>query len=167
MFRYGKEKDVYDRFWYNTAYADWKNISTNLTIDIGGANDPYKIPSTVLSTAVTPKDQNASLDIWWPETNDNNTLYYFYMHFAEIEQLQANESREFNILYNGRHFYGPVSPEYLLRTTVYTITPFSGSYHNFSISKTGDSTLPPLINAFETYTVKELSQSESDQQDGK
>ena len=36
----------------------------------------------------------------------------------------------------------------------------------FSILKTGNSTLPPIINAIEIYTVKDLSQSETDQQDG-
>ncbi|XP_010095925.2 probable LRR receptor-like protein kinase At1g51890 [Morus notabilis] len=163
---YGEDMDVYDRLWSAQKYDDWKELSTNLPIDSEDQSDHYSIPSLIMSTAFTPKNEEAPLEFPWTATDEfSNGTYYFYMHFAEIEQLQANESREFNIFYNGDLLFGPVSPKHLQRTTLHAETPFSGFYHNFSIRKTEASTHPPIINAFEIYTVKEFSESESDQQD--
>ena len=89
------------------------------------------------------------------------------MHFAEVVKLRANESRSFNITINGELWNDePLSPRYLLTDTVYGPTALTGGKCVFSILKTGNSTLPPIINAIEIYTVKDLSQSETDQQDG-
>ena len=89
------------------------------------------------------------------------------MHFAEVVKLRANESRSFNITINGELWNDePLSPRYLLTDTVYSTTALTGGKYVFSILKTGNSTLPPIINAIEIYTVKDLPRSETDQQDG-
>ncbi|PNX82050.1 leucine-rich repeat receptor-like protein kinase at2g19210-like protein, partial [Trifolium pratense] len=67
------------------------------------------------------------------DADNVNDKYYFYMYFYEVEKLSANETREFNFTLNGEFLYGP------------------------------DSTLPPILNAIEVYKVKDLSHSETQQ----
>ncbi|KAK9231892.1 hypothetical protein WN943_022133 [Citrus x changshan-huyou] len=88
-----------------------------------------------------------------------------YMHFAELEELQANQSRQFNISFNGNHLYGPVVPSYRHTTTAYTTSALTGEKLQFSIHKTENSTLPPILNAIEFYLVQDFSQSETEQAD--
>jgi hypothetical protein len=46
--------------------------------------------------------------------------------------------------------------------------PLTGSTrYQLSLSKTENSTLPPIINAIEVYKVQDFSQSETQQDDGK
>lgn len=116
-----------------------------------------------MSTAVTPKRANDPLEFWLPD-DDNTTQYYVYMHFAEVQKLQPNESREFTVSHDGELFK-PRSPDYLQSTTVYSSTGLTGG-QLFKISKTANSTLPPILNAFEVYAVKEFLQSETLDRDG-
>ena len=121
-----------------------------------------------MSTAAAPEDANGYLIFRWPSDNSNisDVEYYFYMHFAEIQVLQANQTREFNIFHNGDLLDGPISPAYLRTTTVYNKIPLKARQHNFTISKAENSTLPPILNALEIYTVKQFSLRETHQQDG-
>ena len=89
------------------------------------------------------------------------------IHIAEIKALKANESRVFNISLNGELWGGPYIPKYLHTTTVYSPSALKGGKFEFALYKIEQSTLPPLINAIEVYTVVELLQSQTDQQDGK
>ena len=119
--RYGE--DTHDRLWNNWQPINTKSLSTTLDIiDSKGTDDGYDIPSVVMSTAAAPEDASGSLVIWWPPDNYRDISgdkYYFYMHFAEIQVLLANQTREFNIFYNGEFFDGPISPPYLQTRTVY------------------------------------------------
>ncbi|KAF3955880.1 hypothetical protein CMV_018950 [Castanea mollissima] len=152
--------DVYDRIWWPISYYRWTELNTNL--DIKQFND-YRLPSSVMTTAATPKIANSSLDISVTAGNDT-TQCYFYMHFSEVEKLQANQSRVINISLNGNQWYGPFSPEYLSSTTIYSKNFSTGDQH-VSIYKTESSTLPPILNAFEVYKVIELRQSETGQEE--
>lgn len=108
--------DVYDRIWWPISYYQWTELNTNR--DIKQFND-CQMPSSVMTTAATPIIANSSLDISVTADNDT-TQCYFYMHFAEVEKLQANQSRVINISLNGNQRYGPFSPEYLSTTTIYS-----------------------------------------------
>ncbi|KAL5822642.1 hypothetical protein ACOSQ4_020542 [Xanthoceras sorbifolium] len=158
--------DVYDRIWW-PYYGDdnWTAISTSsLTVDSGGSND-YKPPSAVMKSAGTPKNASKPLDFGLDTGNDTSLRFYVYLHFAEIQELQANESRQFNISLNGMHWYGPFSPNYLSTTTVFSPSTLSGGNYSFSIYKTEKSTHPPILNAFEVFTVKEFLQAQTNQKD--
>ncbi|KAJ0006969.1 hypothetical protein Pint_29503 [Pistacia integerrima] len=159
-FRY--KEDVYDRVWTPYNFNKGSNLSTTLTVDANVSNS-YHPAQIVMRTAVKPTNESVPLNFYL-ETDDPNSQFYVYMHFAEIEKLKANESREFNISLNGKHWYGPFSPDYLKTTTVFSPAALNGIY-NFSIVKTRNSTHPPIINAIEIYTVKELLQLQTDQQD--
>jgi hypothetical protein len=164
LFRYGY--DVHDRFWLPYNKFGWTDLSTSLTIDDSQRDIQFQPPSIVMSSAATPVNGNDSLEISW-QSDDASSEYYMYMHFAEVVKLEANQSRSFNITLNDKFWYGPQAPDYLSANTVYSTSSITGSgKYEFSLFKTENSTLPPIINAFEIYSVKYLEQSETDQEDG-
>ncbi|KAM1016963.1 hypothetical protein ACFX13_047321 [Malus domestica] len=120
-----------------------------------------------MGTAATPKSSNDSLNIFW-EPYDETEVHHVHLHFAEVEKLQPNQSRQFNITTNGELCYGTLAPDYLSTTTIFcTAESLSGPgvENNFSIIKTGSSTLPPILNAYEIYEVKEFLISDTNQDD--
>ena len=89
------------------------------------------------------------------------------MHFAEVVKLEANQYRSFNITVNDDYWYGPFAPDYLKANTLHSkLAERGSSKYEVSIVKAEQSTLPPIINAIEVYSVKDLLQSETDQGDG-
>ena len=145
---------------------NWTDIRTSLTID-SKIESVYQLPSIVMSTAATPLNEGAPMEFSWDSEDAATAEYYIYMHFAEIVKLQANQSRSFNITLNGNYWYGPLVPDYLSTISLYSPDALSGqAKYDFSIFKTDNSTLPPIINAIEIYTVKYLLQSDTYQGDG-
>ncbi|KAE7999157.1 hypothetical protein FH972_003624 [Carpinus fangiana] len=161
--------DDRDRFWYiYNLFEKSRDLSTNLTIDSQSTHNDYQLPSKVMRTAATPVDASAPLEFRWPQESDTETSseYYVYMHFAEVVELKANQSRSFNITINGQYWNGPIAPDYLSSNTKSSTSAISGeAKYEVSIFKTENSALPPIINAFEIYSVKYLPQSETDQGD--
>ncbi|XVF26885.1 hypothetical protein REPUB_Repub14bG0058300 [Reevesia pubescens] len=70
------------------------DASNRGTLDDGA----YKVPIPVMATAVTTASDNVTSFSfkWKPETKN----CYAYLHFAEVENLESNESREFDISVN-------------------------------------------------------------------
>ncbi|KAK4590902.1 hypothetical protein RGQ29_021195 [Quercus rubra] len=154
--------DVYDRIWLPYSENNWTNLSTSDTVT---TNNSYKIPSVVMSTASTPINVSAPLKLSW-YTGNATSEYYICMYFSEVVKLKANQSRSLNITVNGKHAYGPFTPKYLETFKVYSksILEIAPKY-DILISKIENSTLPPIINAVEVYSVIDLSQSRTDKQD--
>ncbi|XP_024003752.1 probable leucine-rich repeat receptor-like protein kinase At2g28990 isoform X2 [Eutrema salsugineum] len=150
--------DVRDRIWYPYINPSYTYITTNLDINNSNA---YEIPKTALRSAATPKNASEPLIISWLSKYSNPQVY-LYMHFAEIQALEANETREFDVILKNFN-YSSFSPTKLKVSTLFTEVPmqcYSGIC-SINLVKTPKSTLPPLINAFEAYTVKEFSQLET------
>ncbi|KAM3699585.1 hypothetical protein ACJW31_05G036600 [Castanea mollissima] len=159
-YRYGN--DVYDRIWQPNNF--YEGIDTPLPIDSQSHND-YQLPSVVMSTAAIPKTNSSPLVFNW-DSETATSEYYIYMHFAEVVKLKANQYRSFNITLNGQYWYGPVVPKNLSTTTVFSTAAMRiAKQYEVSMIKTENSTLPPIINALEIYSIKNLLQSETDQQD--
>lgn len=116
-----------------------------------------------MSTAATPKSENGSLEYWLPKDN-NSARYYVYLHIAEVENLQPNQSRRFTVSYGGEVFE-PKSLVFKQSTTLFSRSGHVGG-QPFIISRTPNSTLPPIINAIEVYVVKQFLQSDTLQTDG-
>ncbi|KAM4100028.1 hypothetical protein ACB094_05G037600 [Castanea mollissima] len=163
--QYRYKFDVYDRMWWPFNFREWTGLSSPLTIESPSSN-PYRPPSVVMSTAATPINDGAPLEFHL-EPEDVTAKHYIYMHFAEVVKLKANQSRSFNVILNGKHLYGPYVPKYLWTDTLYNKDALNstGGQYFFSLVKTENSTLPPIINAIEAYSVKNLLQSETDQED--
>ena len=90
------------------------------------------------------------------------------MHFSELEKLQPNQTREFNVFLNGDLWLTqPVVPYYLSTTTAYSTTGTTRAAFKLWLNKTETSTLPPILNAIEIYTLKQLLQAQTEQEGGK
>ncbi|ESW22565.1 hypothetical protein PHAVU_005G163800 [Phaseolus vulgaris] len=162
---YRYRPDVYDRFWYVWDKKDWTKLSASIPDDSLKEND-YKPGATIMSTAVTPANDSAPLVISW-EAEDETEEFYMYMHFTEIQVLTTNQTRQFNIRRNGESgwWFQNFSPLYHNVTTLYTPSAISGKVITYSLERTKNSTLPPIINAIEIYKVKQFHQSNTFQGD--
>lgn len=155
--------DEYDRPWWPYTDETWSQLNSSLSVD--STNNDFNPPSVVMQTAAVQKKW--SLPVLTLKTINQTDKFYVYMHFAEVEELQANQFRQFNISLNGKHWSGPHSPAYLKATTVFKTSPLTGELeYRISIYKARNSSLPPIINALEVYEVNELPQLESNQDDG-
>ncbi|KAL1208521.1 putative LRR receptor-like serine/threonine-protein kinase [Cardamine amara subsp. amara] len=147
--------DIYDRQWNAYFRNAWTPIST--TRDVGNSIG-YDLPKIALTSAAMPTNASAPLTIEWSSDNPEDQ-YYLYEHFAEIQDLQANDTREFNILLNGDRLYGPLIPS--KATTILSVSPLTcnGGKCSLELIRTSRSTLPPILNAFEVYKVIQFPQS--------
>ncbi|KAI9107842.1 hypothetical protein K1719_021178 [Acacia pycnantha] len=161
--RFGE--DAYDRIWLPYNLPHCKPLSTGLSID--SLNNAYRLPSTVMGTAVTPTNGSDPLEVQF-DTGDPISKFYVFMHFAEIEEPQENEHREFNITLNGKlldESLNYVVLKYLDLTTIHNPQPITGPNLWFSLNKKENSTLPPILNAMEIYFEKDSYQEPTDQED--
>ncbi|CAN8277093.1 unnamed protein product [Cochlearia groenlandica] len=156
--------DIYDRKWYAFFIEkSWTQVTTTLDVN---ATNAYELPKSVMSTGATPFNANATLNLTWT-VEPPNTQFYVYMHFAELQTLRANDTREFNITMNGNFTYGPYSPKPLQTQTIFDTRPeqCEGGACLLQLVKTPKSTLPPLLNAIEAFTVIDFPQLETDGND--
>ncbi|PNX80739.1 receptor-like protein kinase, partial [Trifolium pratense] len=162
---YRYKDDAYDRIWFPYQWNEMKQLSTSINNDDLVQNE-YEPPAIVLSTAVTPVNVSAPLQLEWVADNLDEQ-FFAYFHFNEVEKLAENETRAFNVTVNGNSLYGGlVVPAYRVVNTLYSITPLTGAKrYAISLSKTENSTHPPILNAIEVYKVKDFSQSETKQDD--
>lgn len=145
---------------------DWNLITTTLNVNTSNGFDP---PQGAMASAATYVNDNGTWDIPW-NMEDSTTRFHIYLHFAEIQTLLANETREFSVLLNGNEFSKPFSPKMLGIVTMITqpkstLRCESGACL-LQLVKTTKSTLPPLLNAMEIFTVVELPQPETNQDEG-
>nr|VDC86362.1 unnamed protein product [Brassica rapa] len=155
--------DVYDRQWTAYFWREWTQITT--TSNVGNAND-YEPPKAALATAAIPTNASEPLTLEWSNTDKPDDQYYLYRHFAEIQDLRSNETREFNMVWNGELMSSdPLVPDELEITTILSLTPRTCAKGecSFQLKRTNRSTLPPLLNAFEVYTVIQFPQSETNE----
>ncbi|CAH8315236.1 unnamed protein product [Eruca vesicaria subsp. sativa] len=153
MYRY--DEDIHDRVWWPFIKENTTSISTDLPV---ATTNSYDVPQLVAKTAMTPADPTEPLNIRWT-LGEITAQSYVYMHFAEIQNLEANEIREFNINFNGLPWFPFFRPSKLGLTTVFSPTALSspdGTF-SFTFTMTGNSTLPPLINGLEIYKVLNIN----------
>ncbi|EXB74618.1 hypothetical protein L484_026315 [Morus notabilis] len=172
------QDDVYDRLWSPFSKdTTWTALNNSLADKNSLGKTIFQPPLEVLNTAYTPSGTSNSsgnnMGFNWKPPN-RTSPYYFYMHFAELQEINNNESREFNIYINGDLLppgYIPLDQYYLRIVSVYTaisdpiITPDSEGVIQVWINQTENSTLPPLINAMEIFMLKELSQRGTNEND--
>ena len=167
MFCFRYKDDAYDRLWTPRQFENFTILNTSLSIDQTSSNS-LQPPLIVMRTANAPRRAIQYINMLL-EPKDPKGKFYIYMHFAEIQDLEDDEIREFNITYNGgQNWYSYFRPRKLKIITIYNpraVSSPDGNF-NFSFVMTGNSTLPPLINSFEVYKVLDLLQLETDQDEG-
>ncbi|KAK1265161.1 putative leucine-rich repeat receptor-like protein kinase [Acorus gramineus] len=91
----------------------------------------------------------------WNNVLKNPILgYHVYLHFMEIQILNASQSRLIDIYFNNKIFMTGFQPKYLYTDTLFNADPLSeipNAFYNLSASN--GSTLPPLLNAAELYAA--------------
>ncbi|KAD4982873.1 hypothetical protein E3N88_19544 [Mikania micrantha] len=159
--RYGDDTD--DRIWYPEAFSGITIVQTSSPISLGSSTKE-NLPSKVMSTAIIPTNPTYDLLYSWRPTSIND-VFFMYLYFAEIETLQSNQTREFNVLLNRVIWTGgPISPIDHTTSTYFTSFYNSTSYE-LRLRKTPNSTLPPMCNAIELYNPIRLQQQQTDDQD--
>lgn len=158
--------DVYDRRWFPLVDKEGTLVTTPLNVNTSNGYDP---PQGAMASAATYINDNGTWNIPW-SLKDSTTRFHIYLHFAEIQTLLVNETREFNVFLNGEDFSGPYSPKKLRIETMITQPESTLRCKEgnclLQLVKTRKSTLPPLINAIEIFTVVEFPQSETNQDEG-
>jgi len=157
-------EDVYDRVWMPYSQPEWTQINT--TRNVSGFSDGYNPPQGVIQTASIPTNGSEPLTFTWNlESSDDET--YAYLFFAEIQQLKVNETREFKILANGVD-YIDYTPWKFEARTLSNPAPLKceGGVCRVQLSKTPKSTLPPLMNAIEIFSVIQFPQSDTNTDEG-
>lgn len=155
--------DPYDRVWQPFAWS--QTVSTQSPISYGNG-DLFEAPSAVLQTASTRVNFNA-MGFWWAANTGKAERFYLILYFTEVMLLPANGTRMFDIYSNFQLVMGLFQPPYLVSDYVYIPVPFTGSTDNrFYFVATDNATLPPICNAFEIYYAMQLTEIDTDANDG-
>ncbi|XP_010420548.1 PREDICTED: receptor-like protein kinase At3g21340 [Camelina sativa] len=156
--------DVDDRKWYPFFDAvEWTELTTNLKIN---SSNSYAPPQIVMASASTPISTSATWNFSWLLPS-STTQFYMYMHFAEIQTLRSIDTREFKVTLNGNLAFERYSPKTLAMETIFysTAQQCEGGKCLLELIKTPKSTLPPLMNALEVFTVIDFPQLETNPDD--
>ena len=142
--------DVYDRIWRGYTPDGWVIVNNTESLQIQSTDDPYKVPSEVLRTAVQPLD-NVNLLNYSEQFQGLLTYFNVYLHFVEVQRIPEGRKREFTITVNGNQSE-PITPQYLKPLTLdYQIRQSVNGFVSFVIKfeSTQQSDLPPILNGFE------------------
>ncbi|ERN15227.1 hypothetical protein AMTR_s00056p00190910 [Amborella trichopoda] len=162
------DQDPYDRIWKSMNLQSQGFLITSFVIQCVASNG-FNPPSIVMQTASQPSHSSNNLEFYWPIDNcESKSSFHFAFHFAELKVLNETETRELNIFINDGQRWNPrpIIPPFLRALTVSTKEAWTLSDGlRVSINKTDMSTLPPILNAFEIYRLKDLSLFTTDNQD--
>jgi hypothetical protein len=101
-----------------------------------------------------------------PNLGDNDLPLLPIFHFAEINM--TNPNRRFDIYSNDVLMFADFSPSRFQVDSMYKSGQFmQTAYGYFFLNKTSNSSLPPLINALELYSLVPMDSLTTDSGDGK
>jgi hypothetical protein len=135
-------------------------------------DDLFEAPSAVLRTGIMPRNVSQNIELTWssdPTPMDPSPGYLIVLHFAELQVLRSNALREVRVTINDKPWFTldfTFSPVYLYDIPFYNRQPFQYSHYNLSVEATSNSTLPPVLNAAEIFTVVPTTNLGTDPEDG-
>jgi hypothetical protein len=88
------------------------------------------------------------------------------MHFSELEILPSDALREFYISINRVKLSDDIRLFHLGVGVMSNGDPYRDSHYNISIDATGNSTLPPVLNALELFFAMSTTNLATDSRDG-
>ncbi|KAG7559863.1 Malectin-like domain [Arabidopsis thaliana x Arabidopsis arenosa] len=147
----GYPSDPYGRLWFPSRSSD-TTISELTTlapsVDISGASN--KPPEIVMSKALSA----ASLILSDETLPLAGIPVYLALYFSEPQSLGLTQTRSFNISLDTTQVgSGPIIPVFGKVTQVVVRDVVATSVSQVVIQSTDDSTLPPIINALELYSI--------------
>ncbi|KAG8049015.1 hypothetical protein GUJ93_ZPchr0009g490 [Zizania palustris] len=173
--------DPYDRLWQS--YGDdssWTNVTTTAAVDVSNISRSDG-PSMILQSAATPVN-GTRLDFSWSSLEDiahppspstdngsgssSGITYLLLLYFAEVQRLPSDVVRLFDILVDGVAGRQRYAPKYLSAEVVRTTVQGAGQ-HVVSLVATLDSTLPPILNGLEIYSVQPMAELTTNSRDAK
>uniref|UniRef100_A0ACD5W1K9 Uncharacterized protein n=1 Tax=Avena sativa TaxID=4498 RepID=A0ACD5W1K9_AVESA len=161
--------DDYDRFWESwdrTSYP-WINLNSTDTVKSPPGIDAFNVPSAIIEQASTLDTNYSIINIAVaqnPNRVDTNMQLLPIFHFAEINE--SNPNRRFNIYNNDVLIFSNFSPPLLQVESLYQSGQFlRNAYRYITLNKTANSSLPPLINAFELYSLVRMDNLTTDSND--
>ena len=160
--------DPCDRIWLGLIQGFPVINTSSPVVTIPG--DQFRVPSAVMQTAVTVPNVSFTLTFLAVDGEPTDTVY-FVLHFAELQVIKApNETRIMNIVGRGAE----LTPKFNYSAPYLVADHVSGSnleigpstIYNISLLPSNTSTLPPFINALESFSVLKSVQLPTDLDDG-
>uniref|UniRef100_A0A0E0C9A7 non-specific serine/threonine protein kinase n=1 Tax=Oryza meridionalis TaxID=40149 RepID=A0A0E0C9A7_9ORYZ len=150
--------DDFDRFWESAQRYSfpWLNMSTNQKVDRLPGTDYFQVPTAIFQKASTIRSNyslfNISVKFIINIDIDYRSLELLpVFHFAEIGD--NNPNRTFDIYNDGNLLFSNYRPPPFQVNNMYSGQFLRKKGVNFTLHKAPSSELPPLINAFEMYSL--------------
>ncbi|XP_045085318.1 probable LRR receptor-like serine/threonine-protein kinase At1g05700 isoform X4 [Aegilops tauschii subsp. strangulata] len=149
--------DPHDRIWFPFVDVEnWVDITAGEKVNI--LDELFQPPQEVMQTAITPRDVSENIEFTLDLESfprDHSLGYVHTVYFCELQEYpSSNALRQFYIYRNGVLTYLQVyTPPYLAGDFVNSLKPFQASQYKISLNATAKSTLPPIINAIELFSV--------------
>uniref|UniRef100_A0ACD5VW18 Uncharacterized protein n=2 Tax=Avena sativa TaxID=4498 RepID=A0ACD5VW18_AVESA len=162
--------DDYDRFWESWTSTSYPFINLNTANNVGSlpGND-FNVPSAILQQASTVDANYSRFSINVASGYNKDALSLQLLpifHFTEINGSTPN--RRFDIYSRGEGLFPGFSPSLLRVDSMYKSGQFLQKGDTlFTLNKTSSSSLPPLINAFEVYSLVRMENLTTDSDDVK
>ncbi|XP_037473241.1 leucine-rich repeat receptor-like serine/threonine-protein kinase At2g14510 [Triticum dicoccoides] len=148
--------DPHDRIWISLNVPSWMAISTTKEVQ-NSVIDFFEVPSTVTQTGVTSINSSTPIIFFWDVTSAKDSMpgYVFMLYMAELQHLPSNALRQFYVKLNDKPWdTKPRGLKYLETTVLYNEKPdYASQQYIFSLEATTNSTLPPILNALEIFSV--------------
>ncbi|XP_037452608.1 probable LRR receptor-like serine/threonine-protein kinase At4g20450 isoform X1 [Triticum dicoccoides] len=160
--------DPHDRLWstYDTI-PNWNEISATSVVQ-NYVTDVYDVPSAVMQNAASVN--GSRIDFSWGPVDPSENIsssYFFVFYFSELQNVQSNAVRQFDIIVNNKTWNTqPYTPRFLFADSFSGIVQGLASY-SVSLVATENATLPPILNAMEMYLVEPITEVATDSGDAR
>jgi hypothetical protein len=102
------------------------------------------------------------IDFSWSPSVNISSSYFFVFYFSELQNVQSNALRQFDIIINNKTWnMQPYSPPFLFTDSFSGIVQGLASY-SVSLVATKNATLSPILNAMEMYLVEPITEVATD-----
>uniref|UniRef100_A0ACD5W1M1 Uncharacterized protein n=1 Tax=Avena sativa TaxID=4498 RepID=A0ACD5W1M1_AVESA len=158
--------DDYDRFWESCTFTSYPFINLNTNKNVGSlpGNNDFNVPSAILQQTSTLDTNYSRFSINVASAYNKDALSLQLLpifHFTEING--SNPNRRFDIFSTGEVLFQGFSPSPLQVDSMYKSGQFLQKGDTFfTLDKTPGSSLPPLINAFEVYSLVQMENLTTD-----
>ncbi|KAK3010790.1 hypothetical protein RJ639_012604, partial [Escallonia herrerae] len=147
--------DIYDRIWSPAVVI---GVGINVTSDASfiSYNVADNPPEAVMQNAIIPSSPTSGITLLIPGVSSAEVPIYLNMYFSEVTKLNSAQKRSFRLHKDNQPFSEPIIPPYgnALEVSFSNITVSSST--TLALQATSDSTLRPLINAFEIFHISDV-----------
>ncbi|KAJ0106040.1 hypothetical protein Patl1_19471 [Pistacia atlantica] len=144
--------DPYDRIWEAATGAFGLTTVSNEASSIKVTTPPDNPPPLVLQNAVTSSSTLIGINII-TKLPEKPTPFFMATYFSEVTQLGSGQKRSFKLFIDSKAVSASIVPTFGAASEVYIANRIASASNQISLLADDDSTLPPLINAMEVYTL--------------